>query len=155
MGGPSNIDGEVHEECDNFAECKFEIGGLTYCSVENYFQSQKATNKEDFEIIRNSGPGESCWEAGTKIKIREDWNKVKLDVMLEGSKAKISQNETFLKKLITTKGPVIHTGSSDFWNYWNGRIFERVRAELRQNGEEDLKVAAELAAEMDNYKITV
>ena len=72
MGGPSMIDGELHDECDNFKECKFVVDEIAYCSVENYFQSQKATNKEDFENIRNSGPGESAWEAGSKIKIRAD-----------------------------------------------------------------------------------
>lgn len=154
MGGPSMIDDQVHEECDNFAPCEFVVGDIKYCSAENYFQCQKTTTKEEFEFVHNSGPGESCWEAGTKIKLREDWNKIKLDVMYKGCYEKIRQNEVLHKKLVSSKGPVIHTESSDFWNYWNGKIFERIRAEMRQGGEEDLKVAAEIAAEMENYKLS-
>jgi predicted NAD-dependent protein-ADP-ribosyltransferase YbiA (DUF1768 family) len=152
MGGPASIDNEEHEETDNFLKCSFTIDNITYCSSENYFQCQKTINKEDFTIIYNSGAGISCWNAGSKIKLRNDWEKVKVEVMYTGNKAKIEQNPEFMKKLCSSKGPIVFTRSSDFWNYWNGKIFERIRAECRQNGEEDLKVISEITELMEKYK---
>ncbi len=44
-------------------------------------------------------------------------------------------------------------GASNFIGvYWNGKIFERIRAECRQNGEEDLKVISEITELMEKYK---
>jgi predicted NAD-dependent protein-ADP-ribosyltransferase YbiA (DUF1768 family) len=152
MGGPGKIDNEEHDETDNFLEVNFKINDIIYCSAENYFQCCKTTNKEQFEYIYKSGPGVTAWKAGADVTIRDDWEEVKVDVMYEGNKAKFEQNPELAKKLCSTKGQVIFTKSSDFWNYWNGRIMERIRAEIRQDGEFDLKIAAERKASMDDYR---
>jgi predicted NAD-dependent protein-ADP-ribosyltransferase YbiA (DUF1768 family) len=57
MGGPAMIDGVLYPIMDNFYKCRFIIVNKEYCSSENFFQAQKATNELDHEKIRNSGPG--------------------------------------------------------------------------------------------------
>ena len=56
-GGPAKIDGEYHNETDNFQPIKFKLNGIEFFSAENYFQCMKTTSKEEFEKIRNSGCG--------------------------------------------------------------------------------------------------
>lgn len=154
MGGPCMIDGEEHEETNNFQVCIFTIDDVAYCSSENYFQCAKTTNKLDFEKIKKSGPGETCWKAGSEIILRDDWEKIKVEIMYKANKSKIEQNPEFTKRLVSTNGPITQTHSSNFWNYWNSAIFERIRAEVRQNGDQDSKVAAEIKFLMDDYKIS-
>ena len=144
------IDEFLHEETDNFLYCYFQIDNIDYCSSENYFQCAKTVSIEERELIRKSGPGLSCWEAGNKIKLRDDWEKVKVFEMYKGNKAKFEQNPELAEKLIFSKGTIGGGQSSDFWNYWNGIMLTRIRAELRKN-EEDLKVIEETTALMDKF----
>ncbi|CAF2905665.1 unnamed protein product [Rotaria sp. Silwood2] len=152
MGGPGIIDGKEHPETDNFLPCKFVINGITYLSAENYFQCAKTTNEQDRKKILNSGPGNSCRLAGQTIQLRLDWETVKVDEMYKGNLAKFQQNEELRKALLESgTGPIHFTRSSPFWNDWNGLIMERIRAELRQNGEEDTRRAADIGQAMEKY----
>jgi hypothetical protein len=152
MGGPALIDEEYHDETDNFQAIKFEVNDVTYYSPENYFQCQKTTNKEDFEKIRTSGSGADCWAAAQYIKLRDDWEEVKVQIMYDGNKAKFEQHPDLVKALIGTKGPVKFGGSTGFWNKWNGLIMERLRSEFRKNGDEDKDEVARITKLMDKYK---
>ncbi|CAF1310466.1 unnamed protein product [Rotaria sordida] len=152
MGGPGVIDGKEHPETDNFLPCKFVIGGITYSSAENYFQCAKTTNEQDREKILNSGPGDSCRLAGQTVQLRSDWESIKVDEMYKGNLAKFQQNEDLRKPLLESgTGPVHFTLSTPFWNHWNDLIMQRIRAELRQNGEEDACRATEIRQAMERY----
>jgi predicted NAD-dependent protein-ADP-ribosyltransferase YbiA (DUF1768 family) len=152
MGGPADIDGKEHKETDNFLPCKFVIDGITYLSAENYFQCAKTTNQADRDMVLKSGAGCSAWAAGQRVKIRSDWELVKVDEMYNGNLAKFQQNENLRNDLLSSGTARIRfTGSTSFWNKWNGLILERIRAELRQNGEDDAVRAAEIRDEMDKF----
>ena len=152
MGGPGTIDGKAHPETDNFGEAPFVINGITYCSVENYFQCAKTTNEVDRNKVLKSGPGNSAWSAGQRVLVRPDWEAVKVEEMYKGSLAKLQQHEDLRTALISSgNAPVIFRGSTQFWNHWNGRIMERIRAELRQGGDEDGQHAAAIRLEMEEY----
>lgn len=144
MGGPATIDGETHPETDNFLPCNFVIDGINYVSAENYFQCAKTTNTTDRDMVLKSGAGCSAWAAGQRIKIRSDWESVKVDEMYKGNLAKFQQNDHFRNALLSTNGSIRFTGSTAFWNRWNGLILERIRAELRAASEEDHRRAAEI-----------
>ncbi|CAF2405456.1 unnamed protein product [Rotaria sp. Silwood2] len=152
MGGPGVIDGKEHPETDNYLPCKFVINGITYSSVENYFQCAKTTNEQDREKILNSGPGDLCQLAGQMIQLRSDWKSIKVDEMYKGNLAKFQQNEDLRKPLLESGAGSIHfTESTPFWNHWNDLIMQRIRAELRQNGEEDAHCATEIRQAMEKY----
>ena len=89
------------------------MNGKKYCSAENYFQSMKATNEHDHEIIRKSGPGEEAWEAGNKLALRPDWDRVKVRIMYEANLNKFSQNKDLSDWLVKTTGRF--TSSEGFW----------------------------------------
>ena len=150
MGGPATIDGKDHDETDNFLICSFTVDGVTYPSAEHYFQVQKATNDNDKDKIRSSKTAMNSWVLGNKIKMRSDWEKVKVSVMYEGNKAKFEQNENFAEELKASQGDIVFHNSTLFWNKWNGIIIKRIRAELRGT-EEDLKIAEELKSLMEEY----
>jgi predicted NAD-dependent protein-ADP-ribosyltransferase YbiA (DUF1768 family) len=152
MGGPADIDGKSHPETDNFLPCQFVINGMTYSSAENYFQCSKTTNEADRDMVSRSGSGCSAWAAGQKVKIRSDWEAVKVDEMYNGNLAKFQQNEDLRNALLGSgTGKIRFTGSTPFWNKWNGLILERIRAELRQNGDEDARHAAEIRVAMEKF----
>ena len=150
MGGPLKIDNVVHDETDNFQKCSFLVDNVEYFSAENYFQCAKTTNLDDRELVRFSGCGDGCWAAGNKVKLRKDWEEVKVNEMYKGNKAKFEQNPELANALISSKGPLEGGISTKFWNYWNQQLLTRIRAELRGT-EEDLKVASEIKYEMDKY----
>jgi hypothetical protein len=152
MGGPAKIDGELHEECDNFLICSFEVDGITYPSAEHYFQCMKTTNKNDHDKIKLASTAMKSWTLGNEVKLRSDWEEVKVNIMYEGNLAKFTQNEELMKSLCSSLGKVDFGGSTPFWNYWNGLIMERIRAEIRGT-EEDNKVAEEIRILMDQYSL--
>lgn len=152
MGGPGLIDGKYHEETNNFQICKFMVDGYEYTTAEGYFQAAKATCFEDREMVRKEGKnGLSAYSLGGKIKLRPDWEEVKVDEMYKGNFAKFEQNKEFVEKLTASKGPVRFLSSTDFWNYWNARIMERIRAEFRDT-EEDKIVAEKIKELMLTYR---
>lgn len=152
MGGPATIDGKEHKETDNFLPCQFTVNGVTFCSSENYYQWTKAINDKDRENILRAGPGITAWQAGNSIVTRPDWEEVKVEQMFQGNLAKYQQNEDLRASLLSTgKKAIIFRGSTRFWNYWNGLIQERIRAELRQQDEGDIKRAEEIKQLMNKY----
>ncbi len=152
MGGPGVIDGKEHPETDNFLPCKFVINGITYSSAENYFQCAKTINEQDREKVLNSGPGEESELAGQTVQLRPDWESVKVDEMYKGNLAKFQQNDDLRKALVESGTGSIHfTLSTPFWNHWNGLIIQRIRAELRNHGEEDAQRATEIRQAMEKY----
>ncbi len=141
MGGPAIIDDVPYYEFDNFYESKFIVDGVEYRSSEQYFQCQKAYdpkinkfNLDEFKKVFNSGYGIGCWSAGSKVKnLRKDWEMVKVNIMYYANKFKIEQNLSLLEILVKTEGIIKLEESTTFWNFWNARILERIRAENRQN----------------------
>ena len=152
MGGPSRIDGKVHPETDNFLPCHFIIDGVTYSSSENYFQWAKATNEADRARVLRSGPGPGAWHVGQSIAIRPDWESVKVDEMYKGNLAKFQQNAALSEALVGSgTSPILFGDSTSFWNHWNGLIMERIRAELRQSGDDDHRRVNEIINKMKTY----
>jgi predicted NAD-dependent protein-ADP-ribosyltransferase YbiA (DUF1768 family) len=108
------------------------MDNIEHCSTENYFQCAKCLDKKDFEIVLASGAGESAWSAGSKVKIKKDWDVIKVRKMYEGNKAKYEQNEKLKNILISTKGDIVFKEGSGFWNMWNGKIHMLIREQLKE-----------------------
>jgi ribA/ribD-fused uncharacterized protein len=150
MGGPGHADGKTFEEFDNFHNCAFVIDGLEYPTSETYFQSCKALNDKDKESIRKCS-GLKAWVEGGKIKLRRDWEEIKVDSMYKANYEKFAQNEDLKKILLSTQGEIRFYNSTDFWCKWNSKILSRVRAELRC-AEGDAEIIEQVIKEMEEYK---
>lgn len=133
----------------NFYNSPIVINGLTYSTVEHYYQSQKFEQKELQETVRNSTTPSRAKRIGRKHKLRDDWEEVKEDVMFVALKKKF-ENEPLKIKLIGTHPNILIEGNYWHDNYWGfctcskcrdikkqnnlGKILMRIREELiKQN----------------------
>lgn len=112
----------------------------TYLTVEHYFQAKKAVNKEDFLLIINAPTPGKAKQLGKKITLRQDWEEVKDQIMLEGLRKKFSIPE-FKKMLLLTGDEELIEGN--YWGdtYWGvshgkgqnklGKLLMQVREEIK------------------------
>jgi len=108
--------GYVQNWFSNMVVSPIEIDGITYNSVENYFQSHKSLHPDDWRRIAVLAPNKSKRE-GRKLMLRVDWEDVKYDVMLVGLRVKFALPEWRDKLLATGDETIIE------WNNWNDNIW--------------------------------
>lgn len=137
-----------------------KINGQKWASVEHYYQAQKFTDETYKEIIRNAKTaniarilatqktgGGYKWRTDLNpiitehkernVKIREDWEEKKEEIMEYIVQQKFSQNPKLLQKLKETKDLPIFEASprDDFWGIGKnnkglnklGKILEKIR----------------------------
>lgn len=125
----------------NFYPSEIIVGGKHYPTVEHYYQSMKTIIPDErLAIITASTPGQAK-TLGRKCTMRDDWNFIKYWVMLEGVRAKFTQNPKLAEMLLNTKTAILVEGTTwhdKIWGVYNmegknwlGRIIMRVRKELR------------------------
>ncbi|ESL06429.1 hypothetical protein TRSC58_05898 [Trypanosoma rangeli SC58] len=92
-----------------------------YPSVHHYFLTERFRDTPAVAALQSAT---SVWELDRLVKEaertssqRDDWNRVKVDVMLLGNYMKFKQNETIRSLLLETGDKLIvdHTPSDDFW----------------------------------------
>lgn len=94
------FDGE-HAFLSNFFPSPFEVDGITFPSVEHWFQANKTTDPAEFKAIAAAQtPGKSK-RMGRGCQLRPDWEEVKTDVMLNGLRHKFKIPELRAKLLAT------------------------------------------------------
>ena len=132
----------------NFYPVTVTLDGIEYSSVEHAYQAAKTLNSDlriTIKYISNPGKVKS---AGRSLKLRDDWEQVKLDVMLDLIRQKF-KDPILRIKLLDTKDQELIEG-----NYWHdnfygdcfcdnckdiagknnlGKILMMVRDEIRQN----------------------
>jgi ribA/ribD-fused uncharacterized protein len=108
----------------NFYIAPMEVNGKLYESNEHFFQASKADNELDHEYVRTAPSPGMAKHRGKRIPLREDWNKVRLEVMLEGLVAKFEQHPELGEKLArTSPGHLEETNhwNDQFWGVCNGK----------------------------------
>ena len=139
----------------NFYPPKIEHQGITYPTVEHYYVAMKVKNDQQIdgkfityidcrELIAKMPNPSRVKQFGKIIKIRRDWDDVKLDVMLWGIREKFKHTD--LKDLLLSTGDQ-ELVEGNTWNdtYWGicrgegqnnlGKILMKVRMELRQQND--------------------
>ena len=132
----------------------FEVNGITYQTMEHWFQSQKFPEDPALQNqIRQASTPNLAKKLGQQPdKIRSDWftvredgGSVREDVMYEGLLAKFSQHPKLLKKLKSTGERLIRENSKgwgdEFWGIGSsgmgankmGLLLMKVRDELELN----------------------
>lgn len=126
----------------NMYKTPVTYNGLTYQSSEAAFQAQK-TLDENIRKTFTTLSGIESKELGRKILIREDWNKIKINIMREILYCKFTQNPTLKDKLIETEDLILIEGNT--WNdtYWGvcneegenmlGRLLMELRSNLKHS----------------------
>jgi len=129
----------------NFYPCKIEYEGIQYPSVEHAYQASKTL---DINIRKKIAGLKSAGEAkrvGRRVKLRDDWERVKLSIMEDLVRIKFTTNNELKNKLISLKGYTLIEGNNwgdTFWGVCNGtgknhlgRILMKVRDEIIESNE--------------------
>lgn len=126
----------------NFYEAPILCWGLTYGSAEAAFQAQKCLTDEERLPFTRARPA-GCKAMGRRVKLRADWEQVKVGLMEEIVMAKFSQNEDLKRKLLATGDKRLIEGNTWGDTFWGvdlrsgrgqnhlGEILMRVRAKLK------------------------
>lgn len=92
--------------------------GLTFITNEHFYIAMK-TNDVNIRKKVSHHPLKGVKKFGTTFPLREDWDDIKLDVMLHGLRYKFSEaNPNLRQKLIDTGNTYIQEG-----NYWNDKYW--------------------------------
>ena len=125
----------------NFFLCNITIDGITYNSAEAAFQAQKVLDDEEKKKFISITPIQAK-RLGKKVKLREDWEEVKVDIMRGIVRCKFTQNPDLAEKLIQTGDTELIEGNKwrdYFWGMCNGKgknnlgkILMEVREEFKK-----------------------
>lgn len=101
----------------NFYPILMEVGGISYRTMEHYYQSNKATNLDDAKMVREQPTPSMAKIKGRHIKLREDWDEVKDFIMRQGLEAKFALSEMRSKLIYTGDVELIEKNN---WgdSYW-------------------------------------
>ena len=145
---PINIWAGTNENAhlSNFANRPFEIGGVTFPTVEHAFQatkalaesdkittSQRIANEKIVEKIRVAKTPAQAKKLGRTLKGLdiEEWDKGSAQIMKELIKQSFIQNPDALQKLLDTgNAELTHTQDKGKWGTEFPRILMEVRSEL-------------------------
>lgn len=136
---------DEYGEFSNFACFPIKIKGKTWATSEHYFQAMKFTDEAYQLKIRKSPTAMKSAQLGRsrKVKLRNDWESVKENVMYEAVYAKFTQHAELTELLLSTGDSKLieHTTNDSYWGDGGdgsgknrlGHILMRVREELRDN----------------------
>lgn len=108
----------------NFYPVEIKLDGIVYPNAETAFQAQKTLDVEErrkFSMLKNPVQAKRL---GRKVKLRDDWEEVKLDIMTEIVSQKFLQNPYLLEKLIATGNEELVEGNKwgdRFWGVCKGK----------------------------------
>lgn len=126
-------------------------GTVTYPTNEHYYQAQKANSEEVHDWIAWSPHARLAMVIGRQLEHNKylkdkfmvsDWDTKKVEVMLNGLRAKFT-NPTLRKMLLDTVDAVLHEDNPEDF-YWAiadgtgkstlGKLLMQVREEIRKHG---------------------
>ena len=107
----------------NFYSSPIKYNGKDYATVEHAYQACKSANEEEHEMVRLLNTAGEAKAAGKKVKIREDWDEVKIAIMTDLIYCKFTQNKDLCEKLSKTGDMDIIEGNTwgdYFWGVCHG-----------------------------------
>lgn len=129
-----------HAFLSNFHTCHITMDGIDYPSVEHAYQAAKTIEKwVKLHIASAESPGKAK-RIGKRVALRADWDKTKLDVMLNLIRLKFQDPDLRQQLLDTDNGELIEGNKwgDTWWGVCNGRgenhlgkILMQVRDEIR------------------------
>lgn len=135
----------VHHFLSNFSESYIRTKRLVYPTMEHWFQAHKTENPNDRYAITQAATPKIAKAMGRSIRLRPDWEEVKLDVMRRGLARKFTPKSDLADMLLSTGDSRLIEGNrwgDDFWgavyigdkyvgHNWLGWLLMAQRAELR------------------------
>ena len=142
----------------NFYPSKVKYDGIEYLNSEAAFQAQKCSRRSDRLEFENLNPSEAK-RLGRKVKIREDWEIVKLDIMRNIIREKFNQNPDITLKLIETGDNYLEEGNTwgdIIWGVCNGKgknLLGKILMEIREEIKEEFSKIDTIMEKLDSINI--
>lgn len=124
----------------NFYECDIMYEGILFKNSESVFQAMKCENYKDRLEFTNLSGGQAKYK-GKRVKLRPNWNDIRLDIMYDVVKAKFTQNEELKYLLLNTGDTHLEEGNNHRDTFYGtykgkghnhlGKILMQVRDEIR------------------------
>ena len=114
----NSFDGEF-AFLSNFFPSPITFDGITFPTVENWFQAWKTEVPTEFRAIATAETPGRAKRLGRKCMLREDWEEVKEQVMEDGLRLKFADPELKSKLLATADEELIEG------NTWHDRTWGR------------------------------
>lgn len=136
------FDGE-YRFLSNFWRCAVWHDGAVYQNAEAAFQAAKCQDPaEKTQFAGMTDPG-TAKRAGRRVKLRPDWESVKIGVMTNIIRAKFAPGSDLADRLLATGDAELiegNTWNDRFWGVCNGqgrnelgKILMKIRSELRSS----------------------
>jgi N-glycosidase YbiA len=112
-------------------------------TVEHFFQAHKTVRPEDHAAVAEAPSPRDAKRLGRRVRLRDDWEDVKQQVMLDGLRLKFALPKFRQALLATGDRPIMEDSPHDFewgardpdggWAGQNllGQLLEQVRGELQ------------------------
>lgn len=139
----TSFTGEDYRFLSNFSPCLVEYDGVTYKSVEAAYQAAKTANPLERIIFVFATPS-AAKKLGKKLKLRADWDDIKVGIMRDLVKQKFTTHKNLAQRLVATGDAKLIEGNT--WNdkFWGvcdgvgsnmlGIILMEVRQEIMERG---------------------
>ena len=114
----------------NFYPCKIIFGDLVFDNVEAAFQAAKCENNNDRLIFRGL-TGSEAKKLGRRVKLRSDWEQVKIPIMTELVRQKFSRDSELIKRLATTGDAILVEENMWHDNFYGDCACTRCRSILQ------------------------
>ena len=131
---------EEYRFLSNFYSSPIWYPGIKYPTAEHAYQAQKCQTLDDRKAIALLETPGQAKRHGKTVVLRENWEQMKLGVMLDVVRAKFYQNAELHQKLLDTGDAILVEGNTwgdTFWGMvdnqgqnWLGRILMLVRSDL-------------------------
>lgn len=125
----------------NFYACKIPFEGFTYPSTEHAYQAAKCLNVADRNQFQMFVSAATAKKLGQKVKIRPDWDLIKLMIMEELVLTKFTIHKDLREMLLATSGFELIEGNNWGDTFWGqvsgvgtnhlGSILMKVRDRIR------------------------
>jgi len=127
----------------NFYKCTIDYEGLRYSSVEHAYQAAKTLDFDERIRIRNAETPGHAKRLGRTVKLRQNWDDIKVDVMRTLLRLKFSHPE-LRQKLLDTGCAYLQEG-----NYWHDTFWG---VDLRTGQGQNMlgRLLMELRSELNN-----
>ncbi len=103
----------IYHFLSNFYDCLITYNGLTFNNTEAAFQAAKCLHEEDRLKFVNITAKQSK-HLGRKVKLRPDWNDIRISVMKEIIHIKFTTHRYLAERLLATGAADLFEG-----NYWH------------------------------------
>lgn len=101
----------------NFSPAPITYEGITYPTTEHFYHAMKTVDINDRKMIAALPSPAAAKKAGYKLKIRPDWEQVKVEIMAAALQAKFQYPE-LREKLLATGNEQLVEGNVWHDNFW-------------------------------------